>query len=308
MSGVKMRPLSATFLLVLLQVSAIAAQDNIDYPVTIDRPSVVYLTQEATITVDFGSTPIESGNCVFLSPDEREFEVAVTAETSACTYQIPTVTQADIGQWTCSINEGNEEGLFHRYSEQLIRHYQLQIYFACYALPSRASFNLLLSDEYVKDVRLPTHIVPMEYDVEMIPFIVEDNFTIAGSMQLEFFYREDQIGSDMDLKREIKLHRNYIAIHEASVVIQNVATGDKVGIAGHEYDLEREMYIIHLTEDLADLNIYNLTITYTGWLNDILVGFYRCEVQYEASPMLVRAYPNTCQIFIGVATRTQRTA
>jgi hypothetical protein len=51
----------------------------------------------------------------------------------------------------------------------------------------RGSFHLLTEDEvFVSDVRLPRHIVPDNYNVEMVPFILEGNFTIAGEMQMEF--------------------------------------------------------------------------------------------------------------------------
>ena len=32
----------------------------------------------------------------------------------------------------------------------------------------------------VTDVRLPTHLVPLKYNLELVPFIIPDNFTIRG--------------------------------------------------------------------------------------------------------------------------------
>ena len=32
----------------------------------------------------------------------------------------------------------------------------------------------------VTDVRLPTHLVPLKYKLELVPFIIPDNFTIRG--------------------------------------------------------------------------------------------------------------------------------
>ena len=49
-------------------------------------------------------------------------------------------------------------------------------------------------------------------------------------------------------------------------------------IAGHEYDREREFYIIHLEEEMvgtAFLNEYDLSMDFVSSLNDKLVGFYR---------------------------------
>ena len=42
----------------------------------------------------------------------------------------------------------------------------------------------------VKTFRLPRHINPSEYAAEMIPFIVEDNFTIAGQVDMTFNFSE----------------------------------------------------------------------------------------------------------------------
>ena len=34
----------------------------------------------------------------------------------------------------------------------------------------------------VKDVRLPSHLSPISYNVSLIPFIISDNYTIRGSV------------------------------------------------------------------------------------------------------------------------------
>ena len=38
--------------------------------------------------------------------------------------------------------------------------------------------------------RLPRHIIPSEYAAEMIPFIEEGNFTIAGHVDMAFSFSE----------------------------------------------------------------------------------------------------------------------
>ena len=40
--------------------------------------------------------------------------------------------------------------------------------------------------ERVKDVRLPTHLVPVSYDIRLIPFIIPGNFTIRGGVKVRF--------------------------------------------------------------------------------------------------------------------------
>ena len=36
----------------------------------------------------------------------------------------------------------------------------------------------------VTDVRLPTHLVPLNYKIELVPFIIPDNFTIKGYVEV----------------------------------------------------------------------------------------------------------------------------
>ena len=39
--------------------------------------------------------------------------------------------------------------------------------------------------EKVTDVRLPTHLVPEKYRLKLVPFIIKDNFTIKGYVEVE---------------------------------------------------------------------------------------------------------------------------
>lgn len=59
------------------------------------------------------------------------------------------------------------------------------------------------------DVRLPRSIEPIAYDIRLIPFIFEDNFTFAGTVDIEVRVREDC--------DNITLHAVALQIHEAHV-------------------------------------------------------------------------------------------
>ena len=39
----------------------------------------------------------------------------------------------------------------------------------------------------VTNVRLPTHLVPLKYKLELVPFIIPDNFTIRGYAEVRDF-------------------------------------------------------------------------------------------------------------------------
>ena len=36
-----------------------------------------------------------------------------------------------------------------------------------------------------KDIRLPSDIVPLSYNLQLVPFIIPDNFTISGAVSIE---------------------------------------------------------------------------------------------------------------------------
>ena len=84
---------------------------------------------------------------------------------------------------------------------------------------------------------MPRHIIPSEYAAEMIPFIVEDNFTIAGNVDMTFNFTEvglrsrqineftttcfihfkDGLFDDQTLRRKVVLNYKLLAIDESSV-------------------------------------------------------------------------------------------
>ena len=64
----------------------------------------------------------------------------------------------------------------------------------------------------------------------------------------------------------------------AEFMFQNVAyraTVYRTGILGHEYDIDREFYTIHLAQKLLSESDYVVSIPFLSILNDDLSGFYR---------------------------------
>jgi len=115
------------------------------------------------------------------------------------------------------------------------------------------------------DVRLPTNIKPSTYQLHLIPFIIPDNFTISGHVEIDVDVSEP---SD-----NITLHIYDITIHEKDVIVLK-EDGVMVDIVGHSYDEERQFYIIQLAEAPASSKL-QVSIFFTGVLNDELAGFYR---------------------------------
>ena len=137
------------------------------------------------------------------------------------------------------------------------------------------------------NVRLPTNIHPEQYkvgspharlsqnphQVHLIPFIVEDNFTIAGHVEISL---NVGLGENLEFKffkvsepsDNITLHLHDIIVHEKDVTVQvmirqtrfcikwqiyyfslsKTDTGEMLEIVGHGYDEERQFYIVHLAK------------------------------------------------------------
>lgn len=53
--------------------------------------------------------------------------------------------------------------------------------------------------------------------------------------------------------------------------------GTRVAVACHEYDIDRQFYVIHLFEDLMPETDYSISLEFTAILNDDLSGFYRSK-------------------------------
>ena len=109
----------------------------------------------------------------------------------------------------------------------------------------------------------------MEYDVELTPNF--NNFTTKGfaKMRLQYTQNPDQDSS------KITLHAHQLIIVEESVLIVESGTEEEIYPIGHEYDLDRQFYVIHLDKPLKNGTIYEVSINFTSILNDDLSGFYR---------------------------------
>ena len=97
-----------------------------------------------------------------------------------------------------------------------------------------------------------------QYDLRLIPDL-KDTFTTDGHVKIHF----KSHGSD-----KIRLHAKELIIDETSVMVSD----PKYSVIGHEYDLDREFYVIHLSEELVDNTDYTLDIDFTSILNDQLSG------------------------------------
>jgi len=158
----------------------------------------------------------------------------------SCHITIENLSEFDLGTWTCRIQHSASE----KYQEAHIE-----------------------VTENIRDinVRLPTNIKPSKYQIYLIPFLIPENFTISGHIEIDLDVTEP---SD-----NITLHIYDITIHEKDVTVLK-EDGSMVDIVGHGYDEVRQFYIIKLAEAPVSSKL-KLSIFFTGVLNDELAGFYR---------------------------------
>ncbi len=119
----------------------------------------------------------------------------------------------------------------------------------------------------VRDVLLPRHLSPELYKLELVPFIIPDNFTIRGHMELTM--------NCVSSAKNVTLHAADLTIDNDTISLVEMDTGKPIGINKHAYDLDREFYIAHLDRALVPGKKYKITIDYVAILNDNLRGFYR---------------------------------
>ena len=127
----------------------------------------------------------------------------------------------------------------------------------------------------VTDVRLPRHLSPELYTLELVPFIVPDNFTIRGNVEIQMLCNE--------ASNNVTLHVADILVENSTVTLKETDTGREIRITGHDYDKDREFYISKLGETLQPGKKYSIKIAYTAYLKDNLKGFYRSVYKDQAT-------------------------
>ncbi|XP_050068381.1 aminopeptidase N [Anopheles maculipalpis] len=144
-----------------------------------------------------------------------------------------------------------------------------------------------------EDLRLPRSIEPVAYDIRLIPWLVEDNFTFVGTVEILVNVLEDC--------NNVTLHVAALNIHSASVErvpLERRGNGKEKrptedSEAGNEVTNDatvlqemleidhnltvasKQFYILMLKTKLRQGEQYKVRITYEGVLNDYLQGFYR---------------------------------
>ncbi|XP_076247540.1 suppressor of ER stress-induced death isoform X2 [Calliopsis andreniformis] len=136
---------------------------------------------------------------------------------------------------------------------------------------ARGMFIPHMTSKNKLDVRLPRSVVPDTYELRLIPFIWEGNFTFNGEVKILVNVTEDT--------KNVTLHAVDMNIDESFTNIREYsATSDKhraIGIIEQKNDTERQFHVIKTSNTLRKGMRYVVHLKFVGYLNDYLQGFYR---------------------------------
>ena len=122
----------------------------------------------------------------------------------------------------------------------------------------------------VTDVRLPSSLEPLYYDLELQPFMYSDNpdeFSFRGYVSVVVLCRQ---ATD-----NVTLHINKLSVLEGSLTFsaQSPASSDPA-VTSWEEDKERQFLVIHLDREMRVGERYTVALNFTGPLKDDLHGLY----------------------------------
>ncbi|XP_058467773.1 aminopeptidase N [Malaya genurostris] len=166
---------------------------------------------------------------------------------------------------------------------------------------SNTSHNKSVSED--DNLRLPRSIEPIAYNIRLIPFIFENNFTFTGKIGIELLVKEDCDNITLHAVA-LKIHEAYVQRHELPASTEKADTSDSrytrrlrrnreftsddnqisdddANLLTHveierQYIVDSKQFLVlKLKEKLKIGERYTVHIKFDGILNDYLQGFYR---------------------------------
>ncbi|TRY78485.1 hypothetical protein TCAL_06176 [Tigriopus californicus] len=259
---------------------SVFAQD-FDYPIVVDRELFAKPNDEVSFSCQLAFGDLLNPNrCLFITPQKRHYLANIT---DGLVYDenalvVPAFT-AFGDERTCGLHSEEFQSIFAGQWQCILNDAPAHL----------ASFHIFMEDgesTHVQDrIRLPKHVIPSVYEVELSPRIEEGDFEIPGTMKLHFSVDLDE---DDHVMHKIVLHSKSTLIVEDSITIISALDPEPLNITAFEYDLEREFFIIHLEDPLEHETFsdeYTLSMDFVSYLSDSLDGFYRSSYQDPVTNM-----------------------
>lgn len=122
------------------------------------------------------------------------------------------------------------------------------------------------------DVRLPRAIIPISYNISLIPFLIEGNFTFHGTVNIHIKVVEDCYN--------ITIHAADLQVTKDDIIVRlldpnNPSSSKILEIKSHTYIESKQFLIMKFNHVLKKGYECEIFIKYVGYLMDYLQGFYR---------------------------------
>lgn len=125
----------------------------------------------------------------------------------------------------------------------------------------------------LNEYRLPANVVPIHYDIILMPHIEEGNFTFDGETVINIHIHYTT--------QHIHLHSVELKINEAvTTLIEHHGAIYKP--IKHSYDMEKQFLILTF-HDKLEPGLYKLELKFLGTLSDEAEGFFRLSDNEENS-------------------------
>jgi len=123
------------------------------------------------------------------------------------------------------------------------------------------------------DYRLPKSIEPISYEIMLMPYLENGNFTFDGIVHIKAVVKQET--------EEIELHVGNIEIEIVTLLVNNTSVN-----VSHRYDNITEKYRINVYPSILEKeSTLLIAFTYKGILSDNMIGFYR-SAYYDKNEQL----------------------
>ena len=102
---------------------------------------------------------------------------------------------------------------------------------------------------------LPGHLKPEHYKISLIPFLIEGNFSVSGSVSIT-------VSCLASGGFNVTLHSLDISVKDFRVTC--IETGNEIPVLGTYFDLERQFLVGDLEEELKEGHKYLVHIDFDG--------------------------------------------
>lgn len=137
------------------------------------------------------------------------------------------------------------------------------------------------TDRAESNPRLPASVVPISYEIYLLPFVFEGNFTFHGNVTILVNITENT--------SNITLHADELEIDIASVHVLKEVENEtvEVRLSDISNDSKRHFFILHFKEILNAGDVCTVRMKFVGTLNDLMQGFYRSSYVVNKRKRLV---------------------